>query len=330
MTAATPVRVGQVNGAGDVDAMFLKVWSGEVLTAFEQQLAFKDRVMQRTISSGKSAAFPRLGRMTAAYHVPGAEILGNAVNQAEVVITIDDLLISDAFFANIDEAKNHFDVRSPISAEVGKALANQWDSHLAQVGALAARATNAVTGLPAGFRVFTDSTGAPASADYTNDGQDLASGLFLQAQRFDENDVPEEGRVAFVRPAQYYAMAQVTDIINKQWGGQGAYSDGKVLRVAGFDIVKSNRVPNTDLSAVTDVRAGTGNRYRANFTHLAAVCLQTSALGTVKLLDLATEMAYDIRRQGTLIVSKYAVGHGILRCEAAGTIEQTTAAGADV
>jgi hypothetical protein len=40
-------------------------------------------------------------------------------------------------------------------------------------------------------------------------------------------------------------------------------------------------------------------------------------VGTVKLMDLGVEMAYDIRRQGTLIVGKYAMGHGILRPECA-------------
>jgi hypothetical protein len=34
-------------------------------------------------------------------------------------------------------------------------------------------------------------------------------------------------------------------------------------------------------------------------------------------MDLAAESEYDIRRQGTLMVAKYAVGHGILRPEAA-------------
>jgi hypothetical protein len=45
--------------------------------------------------------------------------------------------------------------------------------------------------------------------------------------------------------------------------------------------------------------------------------LHRSAVGTVKLIDLGMEMAYDIRRQGTLIVGKYAVGDGILRPESA-------------
>ena len=34
-------------------------------------------------------------------------------------------------------------------------------------------------------------------------------------------------------------------------------------------------------------------------------------------MDLAIESGYDIRRQGTLMVAKMAVGHGILRPESA-------------
>jgi hypothetical protein len=43
--------------------------------------------------------------------------------------------------------------------------------------------------------------------------------------------------------------------------------------------------------------------------------MHPQAMGTVKLMDLSSEMEYDIRRQGTLMVSKMAVGHGILRPE---------------
>ena len=45
--------------------------------------------------------------------------------------------------------------------------------------------------------------------------------------------------------------------------------------------------------------------------------MHKGAVGTVKLMDLSTEAAYDIRRQGHLMVAKYAVGHGVLRPESA-------------
>lgn len=48
---------GQVNNAGAVDALFLKVFAGEVLTAFREQNVALDRTVVRSIASGKSAQF---------------------------------------------------------------------------------------------------------------------------------------------------------------------------------------------------------------------------------------------------------------------------------
>ncbi|QID21035.1 major capsid protein [Escherichia phage RDN8.1] len=45
-----------------------------------------------------------------------------------------------------------------------------------------------------------------------------------------------------------------------------------------------------------------------------------SAVGTVKLRDLALERDRDVDAQGDLIVGKYAMGHGGLRPEAAGAL----------
>lgn len=53
----TPSRLGQANGAGDALALFLKVFSGEVLTAFAETNVALSRSMVRSIKSGKSAQF---------------------------------------------------------------------------------------------------------------------------------------------------------------------------------------------------------------------------------------------------------------------------------
>lgn len=316
MTAATPSRVGAINGGADKDALFLKVFAGEVLTAFAGANVMLDKHQVRTISQGKSAQFPRTGTIGASYHVPGTEIVGKAVNHAEVVITIDDLLLSDAFIANIDEAKNHYDVRSIYTQEMGRALARQMDQHLLQVGTLAARATNVVTGLPGGAIIYENDGQAPASADFETNGEHIAEALFIAAQTLDEKDVPEDDRYAYVRPAQYYALAKTTKVLNRDWGGRGVYAEGEVLKVAGIHIVKTNNLPGATVANGT-VAAGTANRYAGDFTNTAGLVMHKSAIGTVKLLDLAMESDYDIRRQGTLMVAKYAVGHGVLRPEAA-------------
>ena len=68
MSNATASRLGLVNNTGTAyEALFLKVFSGEVLTAFSENNVFSDALHTvRTISSGKAAQFPVTGTATAA------------------------------------------------------------------------------------------------------------------------------------------------------------------------------------------------------------------------------------------------------------------------
>jgi len=55
MANATPSRIGQQLGTGDTRALFLKLFSGEVLTTFNANTIMKDKVRVRNISAGKSS-----------------------------------------------------------------------------------------------------------------------------------------------------------------------------------------------------------------------------------------------------------------------------------
>ena len=319
MANATPSRLGAANGAvanfAQKNALFLKVFAGEVLTAFDETNVMKDLHVSRTISSGKSAQFPVTGKANAAYHTVGTPLLGTQnIKHNEIVVNIDDVLIADTFIANIDEAKNHYDVRAEYSRLLGMALAKQFDVRCLQLGVLAARGSATVTGGNGGTAI-TDS-------DAATNGASLAASIFEAAQAMDEKDVPENDRVAIVKPAQYYNLVQTTDVINRDFGGAGVYADGTVLRVAGIQIVKSNNVPTTNVSAVT----GENNTYHGNFSTTVALVMQKSAIGTVKLMDLAVERTsgdFEIMYQGTLMAAKYAMGHGILRPECAVEIKSS-------
>ena len=328
MANATPSRIGQVNEAGDVDALFLKVFSGEVLAAFAQQTVMMGRHMVRTISSGKSAQFPRIGRTSANYHTPGAEITGDVIAHNEKVITIDDVLLASTFIASIDEAKTHYDVRSVYSAEMGIALANQMDKHVMQQFLIGAtNATAEITGETGMVGTVIDRTDAglttPASDSFLGaaNGANLVKGIFAAAQALDEKNVPAEGRFCIVKPREYYALSNLSDLVSSFYGQRnaGGRETGQVFEVAGIEIVKSNNLPTTDIDAVTGAPPETGDsneRHAIDATNTAAIVGHPSGVGTVKLMDLATEMDYDIRRQGTLMVAKYAMGHGVLRSEA--------------
>jgi hypothetical protein len=319
MANATVSRLGANNQDTDKKELFLKIFAGEIITKFKEKNIMLGKSKVRNIKQGKSASFPVIGGISASYHTPGVEIDGQNVNHSEKVITIDDLLISDAFIADIDEAMNHYEVRSEYSNQMGVKLAKEMDINIFIELLTAARASATLDDSDAvgGTEIVSDDLqndgGTAGSSTVDEQATALANALFEAAQIFDENDIPEDQRYVAFRPAEYYVLAQNLDLINKDYSGMGAISEGNILKVAGVDVVKSNNVPSTDTSANTGLREFHG----INAETTVGTVWNPSAIGTVKLMDLSMQMEWDIRRQGTLMVARYAVGHGVLRPECA-------------
>ncbi len=148
----------------------------------------------------------------------------------------------------------------------------------------------------------------------------MIDSLFDAAKTLDNNYVPSEGRVAFLKPEMYYKLANATNAINVDFSGRGSIAEGKVSMIAGITLipvphfVASNITTGADAGSATQ---GGSTPQAVDLSNYEALVSHPSAIGTVKLMDLSTEMEYDIRRQGTLMVAKYAMGHGVLRPEAA-------------
>lgn len=323
MANANPASIGRVNASGSEDSLFLKVFAGETITAFEQSSVTEGQEMVRSISSGKSASFPVMGRTSAAYHTPGSEIVGTDVNHNEVVITINDLLVSSAFLSNIEEAKNHWDVRSAYSTEIGRALAFQKDKHVLQTIGQAAQGSANFTGGDAGT-VLTNTSIASATASTAANA--MIDSLFDAASALDSHYVPKEGRVAFIRLEEYYKLANGTNAVNVDFTqGNGGIDSGKVLSIAGIKLIPTPHFVSSNVNSGTDQGSATqggSNPQAVDLSNYVCLVSHPSAVGTVKLMDLAVESEYDIRRQGTLMVAKYAMGHGALRVESAVGIKE--------
>jgi hypothetical protein len=360
-----PSRLGQAYSGSygnDADALFLKVFSGEIITTFEKYNVMMPLHRVRTIQSGKSATFPVTGVAGAKYHVPGESVLSEATGTSgfasgvsggatygspiafdtgasptskylqrfkhnEKVIFIDDVLVSSVFVADIDEMKNHYDVRSIYSTEIGRALAYTADKNL-------------IRSVIAGARKTTDRFGASGSdaagylgarvrvgLDATTSGSELLDSFFVAAQKMDEANVPSDDRFAILPPSEYYKMVNSTsDAINRDYAGEGSVAAGEIIRCAGIRIMKSNHVPTANESSNQDVLhgasgikndlSGADTGYSGlNYSTTKGIIFHREALGTVKLMDLSVESEYVMERLGTLMLAKYAMGHNVLREE---------------
>ena len=316
MADATLSKLGVALGVSDAsweqeNANFLEIFSGEVITAFDETNIFKELHRIRTISEGKSASFPVLGKMNARYHVAGTPILGSNNPQiGKRVIKVDDLLISDVFIDDLEDAKLHFDVRQEYSKQLGVSLSKAFDQKIARLGYLAARGAASTNDYAGGTKL--------EAADVDTSAAALRAQIFKAAETLDGKDVPEEDRNVIVKPAQFYMLVQDTTLLNKDWGGAGSLSKATLPEIANMKVWKSNNLPNG--TNVASAVAGENNDYTGDFTHSVALIMNRQAVGTVKLFDLATELTghdFHVMYQGDMIVAKYAMGHDVLRPDCA-------------
>lgn len=313
---------GAKQNAGDQLALFLKVFSGEVLTAFTRASKVMNNHMIKTIDSGKSTSFPVMGRGKAHYLPAGSNLddLREAIPHNEVVINIDGLLTSDVLITDIFEAMNHYDVRGEYAKQLGEALAIAADgATVAEIAKLVKANTENITGLGKGIVVEKTITGG-AGINYET-GKAVIDGLLEMKAKWTTQYVPEEERFAYITPEVESAIITSKDAINRDYGAVASIVDGNIDKLCGFKIIavphlKAGGADKTGMLGT----APEGHEFPTDYAGALAVCAHRTAVATVKLKDLQLEHARRPELQADMIIAKNAVGHGGLRPEASGII----------
>lgn len=313
---------GAKQNTGDQLALFLKVFSGEVLTAFTRASKVMNNHMIKTIDSGKSTSFPVMGRVKAHYLPAGSNLddLREAIPHNEVVINIDGLLTSDVLITDIFEAMNHYDVRGEYAKQLGEALAIAADgATVAEIAKLVKANTENITGLGKGIVVEKTITGG-AGINYET-GKAVIDGLLEMKAKWTTQYVPEEERFAYITPEVESAIITSKDAINRDYGAVASIVDGNIDKLCGFKIIavphlKAGGADKTGMLGT----APEGHEFPTDYAGALAVCAHRTAVATVNLKDLQLEHARRPELQADMIIAKNAVGHGGLRPEASGII----------
>lgn len=315
---------GQKLSAGDREAFFMKVFSGEVLTAFARNTVMMSRHQVRTIDHGKSASFAVMGRTRAKYLAPGNSLddQRKKFEHTEKVIAIDGLLTADCLITDIDDAMNHYDVRVEYSRQLGEALAQSADcaiiNELANMAAKGATVPENIPDNGTGAdkvkgtgKSFEFATGLEISqsADY---GNKIIEGLLAARAAFTKNYVPMGDRYCLLTPEGYSALIKALMPDSANYQALFDPNSGKLQTICGFEVIE---VPHL-LNEGVDGKHTLSEEYTA--AGLQGIVFHRSAVGTVKLKDLAMERARRAEYQADQIIAKYAMGHGGLRPEAVG------------
>jgi len=316
--------IGAQDSAGDERGLFLKVWSGEVLEVFQKMTVMLERVMFRDLTTGKNAQFPAVGSASVGYHSRGQNIFDPTngllaqVDFGERVIDVDRPLLALELVDELQEIINHYEVRAPLTRALARAHAEIVDKHLQRL--LIVAATEVDANQP--------NQDFPSNANHvitaaTLSASELIKSFRTAAQRFDEADVPKDNRWVIVAPQTYYTLIDaaegfthrdVTANIN------GGLDVGEVNSAFGFTILNSNVLP-VDNSTATgtneDTTGQVGETYVVDATNTLAVCFHPMCLGSVRSMPITVDIEWRSEYQAWAIIAKQAIGHGILRPEAA-------------
>ncbi|WWT40683.1 hypothetical protein [Klebsiella phage 175002] len=326
---------GKGQSASDALALFLKVFGGEVLTAFARTSVTMSRHMVRSIASGKSAQFPVLGRTKAAYLQPGESLDDKRkdIKHTEKVINIDGLLTADVLIYDIEDAMNHYDVRSEYTAQLGESLAMAADgavlAEIAKLANLPSASNENIAGLGApSVLTLPTITAATSVTDVETYGQEIIAMLTQARAKLTKNYVPAADRTFYTTPEAYSAI--LAALMPKAANYQALIDPerGSIRNVMGFEVVE---VPHLVAGGAGDDRqdegeAATNQKHafpatgNVNIDNVVGVFQHRSSVGTVKLKDLALERARRAEYQADQIIAKYAMGHGGLRPEATGAV----------
>lgn len=325
---------GKGQSAADKLALFLKVFGGEVITAFARTSVTTSRHMIRSISSGKSAQFPVIGRTKAAYLQAGENLDDKRkdIKHTEKVINIDGLLTADVLIYDIEDAMNHYDVRSEYTSQLGESLAMAADgavlAELAGLVNLPATTDENIPGLGKAQLITTEKTAAEL-ADQVELGKAIIAALTKARAGLTKNYVPSNDRTFYTTPDNYSAILAALMPNAANYAALIDPEKGTIRNVMGFEVVE---VPHLTAGGAGDDRPDEGdaptNQKHAfpatggnvNLANVVGLFQHRSAVGTVKLKDLALERARRANFQADQIIAKYAMGHGGLRPEAAGAV----------
>ena len=357
LTAAQLAYRSSTTGATDntagVDAkLWLPIWSGEVLHAYDEYKSFEPMVTAKTISSGRQMEFPITGtvELEPAW-AAGAELVGGEnATAGNFAVSLDARPMAAHFeLDNVDLMITQWEYRQELARQAGQTLANARDK---QIGAFIAGA--AIVPKTA----FDPRTGLtlPAPAQLATGGADDAQAALQVLEAIEdfiidcqENSVPVGPTYCAVSPRLFQqirrlGVAESTSTPDAQsmqpmFGGvaaagglgapftQGMNALSDSLVYMGVTIVKSNHLPNKDYSAAPIGEA----RYNitGNTAKVRGLIWMPECVASLRKTGLVVDTVDDVRRNTTFTVASMLSGTGILKPELAKIIVTADATATD-
>ena len=330
-------------GGPGTNKLWLPLWSGEVINAYDQYNMFENMITTRTISGGFSYEFPITGTVDLKPSwAAGEELSGNGNTSKTFKVNLDARPMAAHFETdNIDLLITQWDYRSELARQSGLTLANTRDRQIA-VALTAACAVAPIASDPRGSNFTTNAfqapidvgAVAPASATETT-ALKLLEGIEDYLVKCQENDVQVNNVYCVVTPKVFQVIrslgltksndASITFTkvpvfgASDVYGGLGAPLSMGMNAMAdsidymGVKIIKSNHLPKTDLEGAAIGSAK--YNLKCDGINLHGIIFQPEAVAGLSLQGMKVDTVQDVRRNTQFTVASMMKGTGLVRPE---------------
>lgn len=283
------VAAGTTGNYAGANKLWLPLWSGEVINAYDQFNMFESIVTSKSLSGGFSYEFPITGTvgLNSAWDA-GEELVGSTTASGSTTFKVNlDKRPMAAHFEcdNVDLLITQWDYRSELARQAGLTLANTRDRQLA-VALVAAGAVAQISGDPhtnsASFQdPGTISTTVLASACTETEGLKVLQEIENYTVACQENDVPINNVFCVVTPKVFQVIRSLgiprtptilnsTTVVGSAYVNSPLFTGGDdyggagygihtglnsmmdTLDYMGVKICKSNHIPKTGLEVTAN------------------------------------------------------------------------------
>jgi hypothetical protein len=338
---------GPKGGVAGANKLWLPLWSGEVIHAYDQYNIFENLITAKNLTGGFSWEFPVTG--TVALNPSwdaGEELGGGSSTSTTFKVNLDNRPMAAHFETdNVDALVTQWDYRSELARQAGQTLANTRDRQIA-VALLAACAVDPLASDPRGslnFPAPVEVSNSAASAVDETAALNILKAIEDYFVHMQENDFPINNVYCVVTPKVFQTIrglgiTRSADLALTTAGGNftkyplfagssdmgglgGPLSMGMntltdSLEYMGCRIIKSNHLPTTNYSANANANIG-GAKYNVNAStiKLHGMIFQPEAVAGLSLMGMKVDTVQDVRRNTQFTVASMMKGTGILRPE---------------
>ena len=355
-TDFTLPRTAAADGISGVNPnkLWLPLWSGEVIHAYDQYNMFESMVTTKSLTGGVTWEFPVTGVVGLNPSWNSGVELGSYSGDTNSTsssfkVSLDKRPMAAHFETdNIDALITQWDFRSELARQSGITLANTRDKQLA-VALLAACAVSPITNDPRPNIASAFQNPAIVAASNTAANCDSGDALLLLQEienylvACQENDVMVGTVYCVVRPKVFQViralgiprtmsnnvnLSQGTIVGPDMTSGMNGMTDS--LDYMGVKIVKSNHLPatgynvtannigsskyNLNASATSYIATGNTTGTYTGFS-LFGMIFQTEAVAGLSLQGMKVDSIADVRRNTQFTVASMMKGTGIIKPE---------------